>query len=197
MAGGDFAGTAPRSGTADAAPSRTDDRRAAVAELMREHGEAVLGFCLRVLGDRALAEDVRQQTFLEVYRDFDRFQDRSTPQAWLFTIASHRSVDALRRRQAREKWVDSDDASIRQAPDRETGPGEQLEAARLTRALEECLQSLAPEVRVTVLMRFQTGLTYEELARPLATRADALQMRVARALGKLRVCLETKGWRDD
>lgn len=197
MSGGDFAGAAARSATADDAPARADDRRAAVAELMRAHGEAVLGFCLRVLGDRALAEDVRQQTFLEAYRDFDRFHERSSRQAWLFSIASNRCIDALRRRRMRSKWVDSSDASIVRAADRTTGPGERLERAELTRALEDCLQSLTPEVRVTVLMRFQTGFTYEELARPLASRADTLQMRVARALAKLRECLETKGWADD
>lgn len=197
MSGGDFARAAPRSAVAGAAPTRTDDRRAAVAELMRAHGEAVLGFCLRVLGDRALAEDVRQQTFLEAYRDFDRFHERSSRQAWLFTIASNRSIDALRRRRMRSRWVDSDDTSVGHAADRDTGPGERLERAQLTQALEDCLQSLAPEVRMTVLMRFQTGFTYEELAQPLSARADTLQMRVARALAKLRVCLETKGWADD
>jgi DNA-directed RNA polymerase specialized sigma24 family protein len=56
---------------------------------------------------------------------------------------------------------------------------------------------LSPEVRMTVLLRFQTDLTYEELALRLSTRADALQMRVTRALSKLRGCLESKGIHDD
>ena len=55
------------------------------------------------------------------------------------------------------------------------------------------MKSLPREVRMTVLMRFQTELTYDELALQLSARPDALQMRVTRALSKLRKCLERKG----
>ena len=75
-------------------------------ERMRAHGDAVLGFCIRVLRDRDLAEEMRQQTFLEAFRDFDRFQERSSRRAWLFGIASHRCLDALRKR--RPGWIASD-----------------------------------------------------------------------------------------
>lgn len=168
------------------------DRRAAVVDLMRAHGSAVLGFCIRILGDRALAEEVRQQTFLEAFRDFDAFQHRASRRAWLFGIASHRCLDALRD-QRRTKWIEIDENAVINTHDPHTGPGEQLEHAQLSATLEECMKSLSPEVRMTVMMRFQTELTYEELAPQLAARADALQMRVTRALSALRRCMESKG----
>jgi RNA polymerase sigma-70 factor (ECF subfamily) len=175
-----------------AGASSASDRRAAIVDLMRAHGDAVLGLCIRVLGNRELAEEVRQQTFLEAFRDFDRFQEGSL-RAWLFGIASHRSLDALRKQQLRSKWIESDEDTVINTHDPGTRPNEQLEHAQLTAALEECMKSLSPEVRMTVLMRFQTELTYEELALQLSTRPDALQMRVTRALSKLRKCLESKG----
>lgn len=174
-----------------ATASSAGDRRAAIVELMRAHGDAVLGFCIRVLRNRELAEEVRQQTFLEAFRDFDRFQDRSSRRAWLFGIASHRCLDVIRKR--RPGWIESDDDALINSHDPGSGPREQLEHAQLTAALEACMQSLPHEVRMTVLLRFQTDLTYEQLAVQLATRADALQMRVTRALSKLRRCLESKG----
>lgn len=177
-----------------AASSSAGERRAAIVELMRAHGDAVLGFCIRALRDRELAEEVRQQTFLEAFRDFDRFQDRSSRRAWLFGIASHRCLDVLRKR--RPGWIESDDDALINRHDPGSGPREQLEHAQLTAALEECMKSLPHEVRITVLLRFQTDLTYEQLAVQLATRADALQMRVTRALSKLRRCLESKGAHD-
>lgn len=180
----------PRSATSDGVASA---RRAAVVDLMRAHGSAVLGFCIRVLGDRALAEDVRQQIFLEAFRDFDGFQERASRRAWLFGIASHRCLDALRNLQQRSRWIESDENAVINGHAPGSGPSEQLEHAQLKAALEECMKSLSPEVRMTVLMRFQTELTYEELAPHLATRADALQMRVTRALSKLRSCMEDKG----
>jgi RNA polymerase sigma factor (sigma-70 family) len=174
-----------------AAPSSAGDRRAAIVELMRAHGDAVLGFCIRVLRDRDLAEEMRQQTFLEAFRDFDRFQGRSSRRAWLFGIASHRCLDAIRKRHSR--WIESDDDALINRHDPGSGPREQLEHAQLAAALEECMKALSPEMRTTVLMRFQTELSYQELAVQLSTRADALQMRVTRALSRLRRCLESKG----
>jgi RNA polymerase sigma-70 factor (ECF subfamily) len=185
---------ASRSAAPDArsAASNASERRAAVVELMRAHGSALLGFCIRILGDRGVAEEVRQQTFLEAFRDFDAFQHRASRRAWLFGIASHRCLDALRD-QRRTKWTEIDDNAVLHTHDPRTGPEGQLEHAQLSAALEECMQSLSPEVRMTVLLRFQTELTYEELAPQLAARADALQMRVTRALSALRRCMASKG----
>jgi RNA polymerase sigma-70 factor (ECF subfamily) len=187
-----FNGDGPSSGTRSARAGV-----AAVADLMRAHGDAVLGFCVRVLRDHELAEEVRQQTFLEAFRDFDRSQERSSRRAWLFGIAGHRCLDALRRQQRRSRWIENDEDAVINTHDPGTGPRQQIEHAQLTLALEGCLKTLSPEVRMTVLMRFQTELTYEDLAVQLSTSADALQMRVTRALSKLRRCLESKGvWND-
>jgi DNA-directed RNA polymerase specialized sigma24 family protein len=61
------------------------------------------------------------------------------------------------------------------------------------RALEGCLDELSPEVRMTVLLRFQLGLSYAEIGAILDARAGTLQQRVARALPALKACLERKG----
>src|SRR3954471_13172038 len=177
-----------------AGSSSAGDRRAAIVDLMRAHGDAVLGLCVRVLRDRELAEEVRQQTFLEAFRDFDRFQGRSSRRTWLLGIAGHRCLDVIRRQHS--GWIESDDDALINRHDLGSGPREQLEQAQLAAALEECMRSLSPEVRMTVLMRFQTELSYEQLAVQLSTTADALQMRVTRALSRLRRCLESKGARD-
>jgi RNA polymerase sigma-70 factor (ECF subfamily) len=60
-------------------------------------------------------------------------------------------------------------------------------------ALESCLRLLAPRARTAVLLRFQQGLSYPEIARLSHEKAPALQVRVARALPVLRRCLEEKG----
>jgi RNA polymerase sigma-70 factor (ECF subfamily) len=174
-----------------AGSSSAGDRRTAIVDLIRAHGDAVLGLCVRVLRDRELAEEVRQQTFLEAFRDFDRFQGRSSRRTWLLGIAGHRCLDVIRRQHS--GWIESDDGALINRHDPGTGPREQLEQAQLAAALEDCMRSLSPEVRMTVLMRFQTELSYAQLAVQLSTTADALQMRVTRALSRLRRCLESKG----
>src|SRR6185503_11342140 len=147
--------------------------RAAAQRLMREHGKAVFGLCLRELHDRGLAEDVTQQVFLEAYRDLDRFQHRSSVRTWLFGIAYHRCLDAHKRRQRRLQRIESDESAVAAFEDPSTGPHEHLEDAARWAALEDCLAQLSPEVRATVLIRFQSGATYEELASELGATADA------------------------
>ena len=170
------------------------DRKTAVSLLMDLHGEAVFGLCLRVLRDRALAEDVLQQVFLEAYRDIDRFQGRSSFRTWLDRIASHRCYDAIRSRDRREQIMDSD-AEIDSA-DPVAPIAQRLERSELIAALEECLTGLSDEVRMTVLLRFQSEMTYDEMSAVLGARSDALHARVSRALPALKRCLEAKGWQD-
>jgi RNA polymerase sigma-70 factor (ECF subfamily) len=168
------------------------DRNGAIALLMDEHGEAVFAFCVRVLRDRVLAEDVLQQVFLEAHRDVGRFEGRSSFRTWLLRIASHRCHDAIRSRNRHLEAVESDEEV--DLADTGISPGERLEQSQLIAALEACLMKLSDDVRLTVLLRFQSGMTYEEMSHVLGARVDALQARVSRALPVLRRCLEGKGW---
>jgi len=195
QAGAPPGGDPPDGGPPDGGPPRTaSDRRAMLAELMKAHGEEVLGVCMRLVRTKPLAEDLRQQVFLEAYRDLDRFKGHSPPRAWLFGIANHRCLDAIKAMQRHLKLIDPSEEAVAGFQDPGPGPLEHVDRALLIAALEQCLNKLSPEVRATVLMRFQTGATYEEMAEPLAAAADTLQVRVARALRKLRRCLERKGW---
>ena len=64
-----------------------------------EHGRATFGFLVRVLGDRATAEDVQQQVFLEAWQRAERYDpERSGLRTWLLAIARSRAIDHLRRR---------------------------------------------------------------------------------------------------
>jgi RNA polymerase sigma factor (sigma-70 family) len=170
------------------------DPRAALVILMRVHGDAVLGHCIRVLRDRALAEDIRQQVFLEAFRDLARFQRRSTLRCWILGIASHRCLDAIKARRRRDARIDSgEEEAVVAAADESPDPSHHVDRERTSRFLESCLDGLSEEVRMTVLMKFQLGLSYEEMSPMLNQRPGTLQARVARALPVLRRCLETKG----
>jgi RNA polymerase sigma-70 factor (ECF subfamily) len=170
------------------------NKRAAVESLMNVHGEMIFAHCIRTLRDRNLAEDVLQQVFLEAYRDLDKFRGQSSLGTWLFSIAAHRCADVIKTARRRGNKVEPDEDALTSYADPATAPGERLDQARLVEALEGCLEELSPEVSATVLLRFQSGLTYEEMAAELDTKADTLCARVARALPFLKRCLERKGW---
>jgi RNA polymerase sigma-70 factor (ECF subfamily) len=93
------AGAAPRSVRAQAGRAAAHRRSDALAEAYRTYGAATYGFLLRLLGDRATAEDVQQQVFTEVWRragDYD--PRRAGLLTWVLTIARSRAIDHLRRR---------------------------------------------------------------------------------------------------
>lgn len=172
------------------------DRRATIAELMRVHGDAVFGFCMRMVRDHALADDLVQQVFLQAYRDLDQFQGPS-PRGWLFGIARHRCLDAIRTEQRLSKLIENNEQAVADCIDPAPDPIDRVDRVQITAALEECLKCLSYDQRAAVLLRFQTEFTYEELAKLLGVAADTLQARVARALPLLRRCLERKGWTDE
>lgn len=174
-----------------------DDRRARISELMAAHGETIFGFCMRMVHDDATAQDVLQQTFLGAYRDLDRFEGRASARTWLTSIARNRCIDALKRDGRLRKRIESNEQATLEHIDPDVGPGERVDRARLIAALEGCVRQLPENMRATVLERFVTGFTYEELARSLGATANTLQVRVARALRLLKQCLEKHGWTDE
>ena len=169
------------------------DRRAALALLMRAHGRVIHRYCRRLLRSDALADDVHQSVFIEAFDDLGSFAGRSTLRSWLHTIAYHRCLDVIK---ARRRWALRFVLSEDPIDDLDPGPSteDRLAARSLSEALEECLGELSPEVGAAVRLRYQDGLTYEEMARICEERATTLQARVSRALPLLRRSLSKRGF---
>lgn len=168
------------------------DHTAALHLLMQEYGTAVHRYCRQLVDDADLADEAHQMTFVQAFEGLGRFAGRSSLRTWLFGIAHHRCLDLLkisRRRRKRFPLVD-------ELPD-QPAPVETVEDHLTARsrisALGQCLRELAPHIRAAVLLRFQQGVTYEEMARLEDERPATLQARVVRALPVLRRCLERKG----
>jgi RNA polymerase sigma factor (sigma-70 family) len=176
---------------------RRGDFQGAVGALVEDHGDAIYAFCLRTLRNPALAEDVARQVFVHALRDIARFQGRSTLLVWLIGIAARRCMDAINSERRRLRRIELNDQATLAVPDLACSPSDRLDRLRWIQALEKCLSILASEVRMTVLLRFQSGMSYAEMSEVLGVRSETLQARVARALPVLRRCLEGNGWQDD
>ena len=175
-------------------PQAAGEPRAMTTAQIVAHSEAVLGYCARMVRDPVLAEDLMQKVFVEAVRDFETFQGRSSLRTWLFGIATFRCLDALRKRQRESTRFESNDEAVAGFEDPGLRPDGQVDKTQLLAALDSCLIRLSADVRAAVLLRFQRELTYEEMAPLLDASAEALQMRVTRALPRLRKCLQDKGW---
>lgn len=163
---------------------------AALTRLMQRHGTAVYRYCREELDDRTLADDVHQQIFIQAHRDLTRFAGRSTLRTWLLAIARHRVLDAAKSRRRAQAHIEEDDMA--DAVDPTPPPGERLDDARLQRTLITCLHRLGEHVRGVLVLRFQQGLTFEDLAAIYGDKPGTLQARVMRSLPVLRRCVEAR-----
>ncbi len=186
------AGAAPDPERAALAALDRRDADEALAILMRAYGTAVYRYCRQMVGDEHLAEEVHQMTFVQAHEGLARFGRRSSLRTWLFGIARHRCLDHLKMDRRRRKRF----GPIEEVPDVPVPGGsveDRLAEQSRAHALESCLRRLAPRARAAVLLRFQQGLSYPEIARLSNEKAPTLQVRVTRALPLLRRCLEEKG----
>jgi RNA polymerase sigma-70 factor (ECF subfamily) len=163
---------------------------AALRTLMRRHGTAVFRYCREALRDAALAEDVHQHVFIQAYRDLARFGGRSTMRTWLFAIARHRVLDAAKARRRALAHLEEDDTA--DPPDLTPAADEAIDDARLCEALVACVGKLGEHMRTAVLLRFQQGFTFEQMAEVCGEKPGTLQARVVRALPRLRECIEAR-----
>lgn len=163
----------------------------ALTVLMEAYGEEVYRHCRQVLGEIALASDVHQTIFVQVYRDMANFSGRSSYRTWIYAIARHRCLDAIKMRKRRRlRFILGDSRAQKQAIDPRVSAREALEDAARSESMTSALQTLKPEARIAVLLRYREEMSFEEMSEICGERPKTLQARVARALLKLRHALE-------
>jgi len=161
-------------------------------QLVDEHQSMVFSLALRMTGDRGLAEEIAQDTFLALDRNLGKIESLQHAIFWLRRVAISRSTDALRRRRARgiEFWVEMDENQTAQVEARTSPLGSRLESL---------LATLPEAQRAALILRYQEDMTPEEIAAaldaPVATVKSHLQRSLALLRGKLaRRGIGESGW---
>ncbi|MDX6308291.1 MAG: polymerase sigma-70 factor, subfamily [Nocardioidaceae bacterium] len=161
----------------------------AFAELYDATSRTVFGIVLRVLRDRAQAEEVSQEVFLEAWRLATRYDPvQGSPSAWINTIAHRRAVDRVR---SAERSVQRDlrhaaGEFLASSPDVSEVVVARDEGSRVRRALAEL-----PEAQRTALaLAYFDGRTQREVAEMLNVPLGTVKSRMRDAMRKLRTCLE-------
>lgn len=173
--------------------------RAAFDRLYRDTSPHLLGVILRIQRDRAQAEDVLQEVYVNVWRSAQSFNPAlSQARTWLNSVARNRAIDSLRRRQSEPQTVsrfqagpDEEDTDMLQDIAADTpGPLDLLEQASNARALTDCMRGLSGEQQHSLALAYYQGLTHAEVAEQMGHPLGTVKSWVRRGLQGLKNCLE-------
>ncbi len=147
----------------------------------------LFGVCLRVLGNRARAEDVLQETYIKVWRHATKYASNGmSPMTWLITIARNTAIDRLRASRQTQEIEGVADRLVAPGPTPEQTAVARGEAARIA----DCLGQLAPPRDKAVRGAYLEGLSYAELAETFGVPLNTIRTWLRRSLISLRECLE-------
>ena len=149
---------------------------AAFASLVREHQGMVYSLGLRMLRNRAAAEDLTQEVFMQLHERIGTLDTATHARHWLRRVATHRAIDQLRRRPPSSTGDD-----VLSLVD-EHDPGDHLLAHRLRVLVGE----LPPHSRAVVVLRYQEDMDPSEIGRLLEMPLNTVKSHLRRALEVLR-----------
>ncbi|MBS0379433.1 MAG: sigma-70 family RNA polymerase sigma factor [Proteobacteria bacterium] len=164
--------------------------RGAFEALYRSTCDRLFGICVRVLSNRAEAEEVLQEVFTSVWRKASQYQPgRASAMSWLGMMARNKAIDRLRTHPERSSLTSLDLAA--EVPDPGASPAQAVETLAESARLNRCLEELEDKRRTLIRAAFFGGFTYEELARRAEAPLGSVKSWIRRGLAQLRSCLET------
>ncbi len=180
--------TPPASADDDAALLRRvaeGDHGAALGELYDRYGRRLYAFGVRLLGDRQLAEELVQETFLRSWRGAARFDaGRGSARGWLFTIARNVATDLHHRRTRDAPGGDVADLGALDG---------RLDDVLLEVTVREALDTLSAPHREVLELAYRQGLAQPEVARALDLPLGTVKSRTFHALRAMRGALQERG----
>jgi RNA polymerase sigma-70 factor (ECF subfamily) len=165
---------------------RGDER--AFALILRAYETPIFNYVYRIVGDRALAEDLTQEVFVRVFQALPRFSLRCKFTTWLFQVTKNRVLDELRARERRPHTV----LAIEDAPRLEIidPPVERLETID---AVWRAVRELNPDLKMALLLRDIAGLPYNEIADTLEITLATVKWRIFKAREEVQHALAREG----
>ena len=157
--------------------------QSAFEQIVRRYQRPVISLIVRMVGDRGVAEELAQESFVKAFRNLRGFDVTRRLSSWLFRIAHNTALDWLRR--SRPEVVSLDD------PEEGASPGalaaaappaaDPVEREALADALETAMRGLRPAYRAAVALRYEQDLSFEEIGQVLGVPEVTARSYVHRA----------------
>lgn len=161
--------------------------RFALRALYEREARWLCGVAQRIVGDRARAEDVLHDAFVQVWRSAATYQPAlGSARGWLYTVVRHTALRAARR--AGRVDVVEPDELVRLSDDAQAAAAADDRGLDVD-GLEHCLEQLEPVRRRCVTLAFVDGCTHDEIARRTGTPLGTVKSWIRRSLAALKECL--------
>jgi len=159
--------------------------RTAFRALYEATAPKLFGVILRITGNRPVAEDVLQETYVRIWQKAERYDPEAGPvMPWLMAVARNRAIDRIRAERIERNRTSDDEAVLSRLAAPNSGDA-------LTReALRRCLSGLDDEARTTVILAYCSGYSREELAERSGRPVGTIKTMLHRSLKLLKACLE-------
>jgi RNA polymerase sigma-70 factor (ECF subfamily) len=163
----------------------------AFRQLVEYHRNKVINTCYRIVYNREDAEELAQETFLEVHNSIGEFREKSRLSTWIYRIAVTKSLDFLRKRGRKKRegivgrLLSLDDYSGAIAAPASSNPEAHLETQERRRVLRGAMDTLSDSQRTAFVLSKYDGLSYQEIADILETSLPSIESLIHRAKAKL------------
>lgn len=161
--------------------------RAAFGALYEATCAKLFGICLRILRNRAEAEDALQEVYVKIWRNASRYATTQySPISWLVAVARNHAIDRVRAKRPESAGLDEaeDVADLAPTPERAAL------AASERRSIDGCLEELEAARAEAVRAAYIDGYSYQELSERFNVPLNTMRTWLRRSLMKLRECLE-------
>ena len=161
--------------------------KSAFAQLYGLTQARLLGVALRILRDRALAEDVLQESYLKVWRHASSYDPAiASPMTWMATIVRHGAIDTLRKRQIE---ASAGDDAMSALPSNDPDPADEMHLARLRPKALAAFAALPEDKRRLIMLAYLRDRSRHDLSIRLGIPANTVKTHLRRALLELRATM--------
>lgn len=145
---------------------------------------------LRILNDRALAEDCLQQVFIKVWNHADSYDtSKARGRTWLNSITRNQALDILRRNKHSAKHVT--DETLKYVEDEGPGQEQQVSHWQDSQKLHRCLAEMPEQQRICLELAYFEGLTHQSLSERIDTSLGTVKTWIRRGLARLQICMSS------
>jgi RNA polymerase sigma-70 factor, ECF subfamily len=164
--------------------------------LVRRYERELYGYLCRYLGDATLAEDVFQNTFLQLYLKSNQYEEGRPLRGWLYTIATNQAIDALRRQKrhqavslemAQEAAIGDSQNLLEMLESPEPDPHESVVGEERRERIKSSIDKLPDFLRSVLILAYYQGLKYREIATILNIPVGTVKSRLHTALARLQI----------